>query len=1060
MTEISAEVLASALKRCEIEAIQYIGQIQSHGALITISLDEIPLILRCSDNIQHFFSTHPEQILGFPLAVLIGDDQAREVVKLVQDCQSQTKASTLIYAVVEENILELQTTAHLTQEEAVIEFEPIRTPYQPSEMLKLFESVRLGMNNFLSESDLESCCQYFTDLVRSIAGFERVMLYRFDESWDGEVIAESKRPEETFSYLGHRFPAGDIPPQARALYTKNTLRFVMDAQEPPSQLISVNGLDSPLDMTYAILRTFSPVHVQYLSNMGVRASLSVSIVVQGKLWGLIACHSSQPHFVSHPIRNILEFIGGMIALRNSAFENIRNAKLSSQLDELISRITRDIYNNDDTWLPLHLNQDRVLKLADAETFVVNFENQQFILGRPISSNAALRIGELLTQLPKSGMLVTDRLCDHTDLPIEDRRHAAGILAFRIGNTDHSCAWLRPEKVIQVKWAGSPSKEVSIDDQGIAKICPRKSFETWTEVWHERSTPWEKGLLDITEVFARSLIESLSQRSLKQRDEFHRIFQDNSLELHSKHYLDGTFMNSPHGSRLLLGKSTGELIGTSLSNLAIPEDTAYVIQSIAKLQTQNSVTMTYRGLIEERICWLETTLKIAHTEQSPPEVLAVTKDVTEQQNFRKAVEDYQQQNQQVIHSSAEGVMAVDPQGAIIYANTIAAELLGWSIEELVGKHAHETIHYQYPDGSPFPTSACQTTLALESGQPYVRHDDVYFRKDGSAIKVVATTTAVIENEIITGAIILFVSADSNDALSPLVPHHHAGAVMTLDQAGLITSYSEDLSRITGYADSEIIGKPASILNSNVHTHCFFRSMWEALRQDGHWRGVVWNRCKDGSVRPFWVSMNAVSNAAGQVIQHIAIYGEADPKNSPEAQMMFLATHDRLTSLPNRNEFARSLRQAIARASRRKTKIVVGFIDMDHFKDINDHYGHGVGDRFLTEIARRLMACCREEDTVARWGGDEFVFLMGDVESHEAPLTLANRVLETLCQPVEIDSLTLQSSASIGISIYPDDSSSTGTLIQFADKSMYHAKQSGRNQIATLGHLIGGQAAAST
>lgn len=269
------------------------------------------------------------------------------------------------------------------------------------------------------------------------------------------------------------------------------------------------------------------------------------------------------------------------------------------------------------------------------------------------------------------------------------------------------------------------------------------------------------------------------------------------------------------------------------------------------------------------------------------------------------------------------------------------------------------------------------------------------------------------------------------------------ILITDEHARIIAVNPAFTRLTGYTADEVIGQDPSLLSSGRHGKAFYAQMWASLREHGHWQGEVWNRRKNGEIYPELLTITAITDRDGRLTNYAALFSDISQLKESEARIRHLAYYDPLTGLPNRRLLEDRLEVAIAHAHRSKTRAAVMFIDLDRFKRINDSLGHQVGDRLLIEIARRLRECLREDDTVARMGGDEFLVILSELGAPDAAAHTAHRVIESLRQPLRVDERELIVTTSIGISIYPDDGEDPATLIKNADVAMYRAKDEGRN-----------------
>ncbi|MBU0620741.1 MAG: diguanylate cyclase [Gammaproteobacteria bacterium] len=268
-----------------------------------------------------------------------------------------------------------------------------------------------------------------------------------------------------------------------------------------------------------------------------------------------------------------------------------------------------------------------------------------------------------------------------------------------------------------------------------------------------------------------------------------------------------------------------------------------------------------------------------------------------------------------------------------------------------------------------------------------------------------------------------------------------AILITDEKSNIIRVNRAFTHITGYEPGEVLGKRPSLFKSGRHDCEFYRQMWDILLREGHWSGEIWDRRRDGSAFPKWLTITAVHDADGKVTNYIGNFIDITERKEAESRMLELAYHDPLTMLANRYSMQERLGQMIALARREQTRFALMLIDLDKFKQINDTLGHPVGDRLLIEVAGRLTEMVRESDIVARLGGDEFVVVFNAADSLDAATTLAEKIVKSLSAPYLIDGAGLRTSPSIGICFFPDDADDMDTLLRKADAAMYRAKAKG-------------------
>ncbi len=275
---------------------------------------------------------------------------------------------------------------------------------------------------------------------------------------------------------------------------------------------------------------------------------------------------------------------------------------------------------------------------------------------------------------------------------------------------------------------------------------------------------------------------------------------------------------------------------------------------------------------------------------------------------------------------------------------------------------------------------------------------------------------------------------------------AEGIMVTDARNRIVAVNDAFCGITGYPAEEVVGRTPRFLRSDRHDDEFYRRVWQAIARDGRWQGEIWNRRKSGEVYPEWLSITVIRDDAGAPVYHIGVFTDISMLKQSQARFEYLAHHDALTGLPNRLLLSARLEQAMHRANRERNSVGLLFLDLDRFKEVNDRFGHLVGDQLLQGVAERLTGSVREQDTVARLAGDEFVVILeGLAEPLDAAL-VARKVLDALGKPVRAGAVEVTIGSSIGIALYPADAHDPATLLRHADQAMYAAKQLGRGTYA--------------
>ena len=295
------------------------------------------------------------------------------------------------------------------------------------------------------------------------------------------------------------------------------------------------------------------------------------------------------------------------------------------------------------------------------------------------------------------------------------------------------------------------------------------------------------------------------------------------------------------------------------------------------------------------------------------------------------------------------------------------------------------------------------------------------------------------------------------LARMVFDNSTEALLICDANNLIISVNQAFTRITGYPPHEVIGQAPRLLKSGRHDESFYRALWATLLADDRWEGEIWDRRRNGEIYPKWLSISVVRDAGGAITHFVAAFSDVTRRKEAEERVHFLAHHDPLTGLPNRLVLRERFAQAAEHARHTGGQLAVLFLDLDHFKRINDSLGHPVGDAMLIALAERLRRGLYATDMISRQGGDEFVILLENVARSEEVVAAVHKIQECLEAPFELEGHVLSTSFSIGVAIFPDDGEGFDTLLQKADTAMYHAKESGRSTFSYFDERMNAQAA---
>jgi diguanylate cyclase (GGDEF)-like protein/PAS domain S-box-containing protein len=395
----------------------------------------------------------------------------------------------------------------------------------------------------------------------------------------------------------------------------------------------------------------------------------------------------------------------------------------------------------------------------------------------------------------------------------------------------------------------------------------------------------------------------------------------------------------------------------------------------------------------------------------------------------------------LQAANEGICVLDADGRAILANDAFCHMLGYTREEILGMHVA-----QWETGFSRDEIQANITRILQDGAS--TFETRQRRKDGQYISVETNAVAV---EVDGRKMIYFAERDISERkrieeelnLASLVLKNSSDGMVVTNADNLIIAANPAFSSITGYTLDEVKGKNPRIFSSGKHDRKFFQEMWGALVTKGHWQGEIWDKRKNGDIYAKWLTISTVTNN-GSIHRHVALFSDITDRKMSEEIIWRQANFDTLTDLPNRRMFLDRLQQEIKKYVRSKLPVALMLIDLDQFKEVNDTLGHAVGDSLLKDAGDRIRSCVRETDTVARLGGDEFTVILPGVADCNSVDNIARKIIGRLAEPFQLENDLVYVSASVGITLYPNDANNIDDLMKNADQSMYVAKKNGRNR----------------
>jgi chemotaxis family two-component system sensor kinase Cph1 len=486
---MSEEVVVN-LDNCAREPIHIPGAIQPHGLLFVLREPELTIV-QVSENVELVLGIPSDKLLNQRLSSFLSPEQVEKVRFALSsvDPKETNPVQLGIGTVGEES--QLDGFVHRYDGLSYLELEPV-SDSEGFRFLDFYKRVSQLTSRLHAAPSLSTLLNQAAEGVRVMTDFDRVMIYRFAQSQEGEVVAESKA-DVMDPFLGIWYPASDIPEQARRLYLLNPIRNIVDVNYTPVPIVPVinPGTNRPADLSFTTLRSVSPIHCEYLQNMGVTASMSISIIIDGKLWGLISCHHRSPNFVTYEVRKACTFIAQVLSGEISRREMMQDSAYQSHTTATQAKFLELMAGSSNPLLGLVSSSPTLLDLIPAQGVAVVQGDKAHMLGDTPAYEDLMQLVALLQDADFSGSFVTRSLKNHFSLTEGMRETASGLIALQIEREPATyILFFRPEAPQTVLWGGNPEKPVLASDDGF-RLSPRKSFEKWKEEVTGQSLPWTK-----------------------------------------------------------------------------------------------------------------------------------------------------------------------------------------------------------------------------------------------------------------------------------------------------------------------------------------------------------------------------------------------------------------------------------------------------------------------------------------------------------------------------------------------------------------------------------------
>lgn len=508
------------LSNCDREPIHIPGKIQAHGVLLVLKEPELTII-QASKNTEYFLGINYKSILGQHLSCLFENQE----IEILNRVISANKIEDLnpIQLTIKNKVknLYLDGIIHRSEGLLVLELES-KIHGHLAYPLNFYNLTKAAISKILTATNFNESVNLTVQEIRRITGYDRVMVYRFENDDSGTIIAENKK-EELVSYLGLRYPASDIPVQARKLYYQTWLRIIVNVNQEAVELFPENNplTNAPLNLSNSVLRSVSPLHIEYLQNMKVGASLGISLIDEKKLWGLIVCHHNTPKYVDYETRKACEFLGQFMSVELFKQQQKDLAFYQDKIKILQQDFKQEMaINSNFITEVIRNNQQKFLELVNASGAVFSVDNELILLGKTPSKSTVINLVNWLREKHQEEIFYTDCLSKVYAESRHYQEQVSGLLAISIflSQSSYHILWFRPEIIQTVNWGGDPNKPVIVENEGGVRLSPRKSFDLWKETVVGKSLPWHKIEIEASLELRNTLILAIlefSQSALEQ-----------------------------------------------------------------------------------------------------------------------------------------------------------------------------------------------------------------------------------------------------------------------------------------------------------------------------------------------------------------------------------------------------------------------------------------------------------------------------------------------------------------------------------------------------------------
>tara|TARA_R100001224_G_scaffold13566_2_gene6777 strand:+ start:2812 stop:4860 length:2049 start_codon:yes stop_codon:yes gene_type:complete len=539
LSELTKKQLEEALENCATEPVHTPGAIQPHGYFLAFT-NNFEQLTHCSTNIEALLGVSAEHLLGHSAPDYLKASWQQHLLRLRQISSESVGFNDEI------NGHSVYCTIYVSGEYICVEIEPVTGTLSSTFLSEL----QAHQEQIRCSDSLDKTLNELTKSIAEITGFERVMVYKFDEEWNGQVIAELCKQSTIRSYLHQRFPASDIPKQVRELYSKNPIRSIVGSAEQPADIIA-HKAGEPLDLTKGVLRAVSPIHMTYMQNMGLHSSLSVAIFQENKLWGLLSCHGLEAHPLNIQQRHAAQALVTLASQRLILQQQYETAAFFEAIESTRGALISDSQEINEPKTLFEREGHKWLELFRANSVALAYGNKVLKSGAELSDKNVLAFKKWLNKKCRLvGTFVTRKIAESEVAELFHDNAVTGVMAIALpaGSTSQQ-GWLmlfRPEQIEELEWAGKPNKDTIEHYKGKTVMSPRTSFESWKETIKGRSALWldseRKAAINLAEDLAIALsayeVETLNEQLTVANDKLeHLVHTDALTQIWNRYHME-------------------------------------------------------------------------------------------------------------------------------------------------------------------------------------------------------------------------------------------------------------------------------------------------------------------------------------------------------------------------------------------------------------------------------------------------------------------------------------------------------------------------------------------